>query len=163
MTIVALSNLTASRRRRSPPLPSRAFLASGAVLAALIVGVGGEWLDFRALRVPILLVVGICVLAAACSFSPRGGVGDFVRTSLVGAATWGTGGVLYAIIHVARGESFDASRFGPQWSQALGLIAVHALLLGLPTGIAVASAMQAYRWRREQSPPFDAAPVVDGA
>ena len=159
---MALSNLTPSPTR-FPHLSGRAFLASTSVIGALIVGAGGEWLDFRALRVPILLAVGLCLLAAVCSVPARGGIRDFVRTSVVGAATWGTGGVLYVMIHVARSESFDASRFGPQWSQALGLIVVHALLLGLPTGIGVAALMQAYRWRRDQTDLIDAAPVADGA
>ena len=39
------------------------------------------------------------------------------------------------LLHVAGGERFDAERFGPQWRQALGLIGVHALFLGAPTGV----------------------------
>ena len=163
MILVAPSNLAASPAPVSPTLPGRVFLASGGVLGALIVGAAGEWLDFRALRAPILLAVGVCVLAAACSIRTRGSARDFLRTAVIGAATWGAGGTLYAIIHVVRGESFDASRFGPQWSQALGLIGVHALLLGLPTGIAVAALMQAYRWRREQDLRLDPAPITDNA
>jgi hypothetical protein len=163
MIVVTVSNPTASRRRGLLRVPGRTLLASGAVVGAVIVGVGGEWLDFRALRVPILLAVGVGVLAAACSFPRRGGIVDSVRTALVGAATWGAGGVLYVIVHLARGESFDASRFGPQWSQALGLIAVHALLLGVPTGIAVAGLMQTYHWRHGQTRRLDTAPIADGA
>ena len=163
MNLVAPSNLTASPTRGAPQLSVRAFLASGAVVGALTVGAGGEWLDFRALRAPILLGVGVCVLAAACSVPRSRGFIDFVRTALIGAATWGAGRALYAFIHIARGESFDASRFGPQWSQALGLIAVHTVLIGLPTSIAVAALMQAYRWRRDQSHLIDASPIADSA
>src|SRR4051812_8624134 len=119
---VALSNLTASRSTTRLRMPGRALLASAALLGTLIVGAGAEWLDFRALRVPILLVVGLCARAAPAPFPKRGGLRDMLRTSLIGAATWGAGGLLYVTIHVARGESFDAARFGAQWSQSLGLI-----------------------------------------
>ena len=52
----------------------------------------------------------------------------------VGAATWAGAQVVYVLAHVAAGEPFDAGRFGPQWAQALALIAAHAAFLGVPTG-----------------------------
>src|SRR2546430_1354127 len=163
MTVDAFSNLTAACPRPSTGLSRRASPPPRAGVGALVVGAGGLVRDSRALPVTSMTVDGLMVLVAACSFSRRDGVHDLVRTSVVGAGTWGIGGGLYVIIRVARGESFDASRFGPQWSQAIGLSAVHALLLGLPTGIAVAALMQAYRWRRDQTDLIDAAPVADGA
>ena len=53
------------------------------------------------------------------------------------------------IIHAARGQAFEAERFGPQWAQALGLIGVHALFLGAPTGIAAGALLwvRARLWR----------------
>ena len=47
------------------------------------------------------------------------------------------------------GERFQAERFGPQWSQAVLLVAAHGVFLGVPTGIAVAAVLQvAARLRR---------------
>ena len=104
---------------------------------ALLAGFAAEWLDFRALRYPLLLMVGFGVLATAISlFARERPLRAFVLTVLLGAATWGAAETLYVVLHVAQGESFDAERFGPQWRQALGLIGVHALFLGVPTGIA---------------------------
>ena len=58
----------------------------------------------------------------------------FFRSVGVGAATWGLAQTVYVCAHVVAGEPFDAERFGPQWSQAIGLIVAHALFLGIPTG-----------------------------
>ena len=93
-------------------------------------------LDFRELRVPFLLGVGFGVLATSspcpgCCAARRA----FVRApSLVGIATWGGRPGVYARHPAARASGFDADRFGPQWAQALGLIAAHALFLGLADG-----------------------------
>ena len=98
-----------------------------------------EWLDFRALRVPLLLMVGLGVFgtSSACTRG-RTGLRPFIATVAIGAATWAAAEAVYAFIHVAAGERFHAERFGPQWSQAIGLIAAHGLFLGAPTGIAAA-------------------------
>jgi hypothetical protein len=102
----------------------------------VLAGLAAEWLDFRALRYPLLLMVGIGVLATALPlFGRERPLRAFVLTLLLGAATWGAVETLYVVLHVAQGESFDAERFGPQWRQAFGLIGVHALFLGVPTGI----------------------------
>ncbi len=111
----------------------------GAPLVALLGGMSAEWLGFRALRLPLLLMVGLGVLATSYAISgSRTGVRPFLRTVAVGAVTWSAAEAVYAVIHVAGGERFQAERFGPQWSQAIGLIAAHGLFLGTPTGIAAA-------------------------
>ena len=118
-------------------------------MAAVFAGVAAEWLDFRALRYPLLLLVLAGVLATASAMEPRGRR-TLVRALIIGVATCAAAEMLYVIIHATRGEAFDAERFGPQWVQALGLIAVHALVLGAPTGI-VAGALLWIRsrlWRR---------------
>jgi hypothetical protein len=116
----------------------RWFLAA-APLAAVAAGLGAEWLDFRELRVVFLLGVAVGVLLTAWAlFGRRGGARTFVLTAALGIATWASAEAIYTIIHPLLGEQFHASRFGPQWAQALGLIAAHGLFLGLPTGIAAA-------------------------
>ena len=116
----------------------------GAPLVALLGGMSAEWLDFRALRLPLLLAVGLGVLATSYAISgTRTGVRPFLWTVAVGAVTWAAAEAVYAVIHVAAGERFHAERFGPQWSQALGLIAAHGLFLGAPTGIAAALMLHA--------------------
>jgi hypothetical protein len=98
-----------------------------------------EWLDFRALRVPLLVMVGFGVLATLLALS-RGerGPRTFVRGVAVGFTTWAGAASVYAVIHVAAGQRFEAERFGPQWSQAVMLVLAHGAFLGAPTG-AVAS------------------------
>jgi hypothetical protein len=121
---------------RAGRFPER-WLLLGAPIVALLAGLAAEWLDFRALRYPLLLLVGMGVLATAIAlFERERPLRAFALTVLVGAATWGAAETLYVILHLVQGESFDAERFGPQWRQALGLIGVHALFLGVPTGIA---------------------------
>lgn len=98
-----------------------------------------EWLDFRTLRIPLLLLVGFGVLATAyAAGGARGGWRSFAMTVLIGAATWAAAQAVYVVIHVASGERFEADRFGPQWSQAIALVAAHGAFLGTPTGIAAA-------------------------
>ncbi len=122
--------------------PDRAaygILLFGAPFVAVLAGMSAEWLDFRALRVPLLLLVGFGVLATAyAAGGARGGWRSFAMTVLLGAATWAAAQSVYAIIHVASGERFHAERFGPQWSQAILLIAAHGAFLGTPTGLAAA-------------------------
>ena len=123
------------------------------VVDALVVVLGGmsaEWLDFRALRVPLLLMAGCGVLAAAWAITRgRTGVRAFVETVAAGAATWAAIEALYVVLHLAGGEQFHAERFGQQWSQAIGLVAAHGVFLGVPTGVAVAVVLHgASRMRR---------------
>ncbi|MDE3096035.1 MAG: hypothetical protein KGK07_08540 [Chloroflexota bacterium] len=141
--MASISALAAAPPDRRPSRAA-AVLVWGAPLAALLAGMGAEWLDFRALRVPFLLVVGCGVLATSYALSgARAGGRRFALTVLVGMATWGAGEALYTVIHSARGEPFHAGRFGPQPAQALGLIGVHALFLGLPTGLVAAALLHA--------------------
>jgi len=143
-------------------------LIFGAPVAAALAGVTAEWLDVRALRYPLLLMVLAGVAATAFAIESRGrdvanasdparGRGQesgrgkplrqrVVRALIIGVSTWAAAEMLYVIIHAARGEAFEAERFGPQWAQALGLIGVHALFLGAPTGI-VAGALLRVRAR----------------
>lgn len=124
----------------SAPLSFRALLSFGAPAAAVLAGVAGEWLDVRALRYPLLFAVGLGVLATAYAlFGARPGLRATLLSVALGAATWGAAETLYVLIHAARGEAFEADRFGPQWAQALGLIGVHALVLGMPTGAGTAA------------------------
>lgn len=114
-------------------------LLLGAPLVAVLAGMSAEWLDFRALRVPLLLLVGFGVLATA--YAVGGARGDWraARTTvLIGAATWAAAQSLYAVLHIASGERFHAGVFGPQWSQVIALIAAHGAFLGAPTGIVAA-------------------------
>jgi hypothetical protein len=125
------------------------MLIYAAALAAVLAGIAAEWLDFRALRYPILLSVGVGVLFTAHSvFGRRTSVRTFLWTVALGVATWAAAESLYVAIHAARGEAFEAERFGPQWVQAVGLIGVHGLFLGLPTGLAAAAVLSALGWIR---------------
>jgi len=135
-------------RGPSAPLTER-WLLLGAPLVAVLAGLSAEWLDFRALRVPLLLMVGLGVLAASYVISgTRAGRRPFATTVLVGAATWAAAEALYCILHVALGHRFDADAFGSsQPVQAAGLIAVHGLFLGAPTGVAAALMLHAPSWR----------------
>jgi MFS family permease len=124
-------------------------LVLGAPVAAVLAGMASEWLDFRALRWPLLAMVLAGVLMTSWALSgQRGGWRAFVGAVIVGIATWGMAETLYVIIHVLSGERFDAERFGTQPTQALGLIAVHAVALGGPTGAVAGVLMQAWRWVR---------------
>ena len=116
---------------------SSRLLVLGAPVVTVLAGMAAEWLDFRALRVPLLVMVGLGVLATAYAVcGARTGWRAFVTTVLIGAATWAGAQTVYAIIHTAGGERFHAERFGPQWSQAIALIAAHGAFLGAPTGVA---------------------------
>ena len=133
------------------------MLIWGAPLVAILAGIGAEFLDFRALRVPFLFGVGFGVLATSYAlFGTRASRRNFVLTALIGAATWAGAETLYTILHPLRGEMFHADRFGPQWAQALGLIAAHGLFLGLPTGITAAVMLHVpwlrTRMRRAEAP-----------
>jgi hypothetical protein len=115
------------------------LLLLGAPVVAVLAGMAAEWLDFRTLRAPLLLMVGFGVLATAYAVGGRRrGWRPFVATVLIGAATWAGAQTVYAIIHTASGERFHADRFGPQWSQAIALVAAHGAFLGAPTGVVAA-------------------------
>ena len=117
-------------------LAATAPLYLGAPLAALLAGMAAQWLDFQALRAPLLALVGCGVLATAIALTRgRRGWAVFGGAVALGFATWAGAQVVYSIIHVASGERFDAERFGAgQWSQGIGLILAHGVFLGLPTG-----------------------------
>lgn len=117
-------------------MPVGGLLLFGAPVVAVLAGMAAQWVDFRALRAPLLLMVGFGVLATAYAVSgTRRGWRPFVAAVLIGAATWAGAQSVYAIIHTASGERFHADRFGPQWSHAIALIAAHGAFLGAPTGI----------------------------
>lgn len=120
------------------PEPRSWFVASllfAAPVAAIVAGMAAQWLDFRALRVPLLLLVGFGVLTTALALAEgRRGWRTFVIAVGVGAAAWAGEQTVYVALHVALGEPFEAERFGPQWSQAIMLILAHGLFLGVPTG-----------------------------
>lgn len=141
--------IAAARREARASTPAR-WLALGTPLVAVLAGMAAEWLDFRALRAPLLLMVGLGVLATAHRLiGVRTGWRPFALAVLLGAATWAAAEATYTIIHAALGQQFHAERFGPQWSQALGLVAAHGLFLGAPTGAAAGLMLQAPAlWRR---------------
>ena len=122
--------------RRVPVSSVRWFAAP---VVAVVAGMLAQWADFQALRVPLLLFVGFGVLATAhAATRDIRGLRDFATAIAIGIATWALAESVYAVLHVSLGERFHADRFGPQWSQALGLIAAHGLFLGAPTGIVAA-------------------------
>ena len=119
------------------------LLLLGAPAAAVVAGMAAQWLDFNALRYPLLLMVLAGVTATSYAITGgRAGVRAFASAVLVGVATWGAAETLYVIVHAALGQSFEAERFGAQWTQALGLIVVHALALGAPTGVVAGVVLQ---------------------
>jgi hypothetical protein len=128
---------------------ARWMLAWGAPAAAILAGLAAEWLDFRALRYPLLAMAGAGVLATAWALFARvRPLRSFVSTVALGALTWGAAETLYVALHAGLGQSFDAERFGPQWAQALGLIGVHALFLGVPTGVVAGVLLRVMQPRR---------------
>jgi hypothetical protein len=137
VTTIPSAGIARSPHRARTRSGASLWLILAAPLAALLAGLAAEWLDFRALRYPLLLMVALGVLATAHAlFAHERRVPAFLFTVALGAATWGAAEALYVVLHAAIGESFDADRFGPQWAQAIALIGVHALLLGVPTGVA---------------------------
>lgn len=134
----------AAARPQAPASNVGRYLLLGAPLVAVLAGMAAEWLDFRALRVPLLLMVGFGLLATAHRLiGARAGWRPFALAVLLGAATWAAAEATYTIIHVALGHQFHADRFGPQWSQAVGLIVAHGLFLGAPTGVVAGLMLQA--------------------
>ncbi|HXH23923.1 MAG TPA: hypothetical protein VNI78_01665 [Vicinamibacterales bacterium] len=121
-----------------------------APFAAIIAGMAAQWLDFRALRLPLLLLVLAGVIASSIALSrARRPAAAFGVSVVTGALTWAAAQVVYTILHVASGQEFSFDRLGgPQPVQALGLIVAHAAFLGLPTGIAAGVALLAARRAR---------------
>ena len=137
---------TAPAPARRPFVPSA--LLAGAPIAAVLAGLGAEFLDFRELRALFLLGVGFGVLSTSYALTgARPGWRTLGIAAAVGIAAWGGGEAMYTIVHASRGELFHADRFGSQPMQALGLIAAHGLFLGLPTGL-TAGAMLHAPWLR---------------
>ena len=97
------------------------------------------------------LALALVLSTAFALFGRRAGVRPLLATILLGAVTWAAAESLYVALHTARGEAFDAARFGPQWSQALGLIGVHGLFLGVPTGIVAAAVIAASQRLRRRA------------
>lgn len=138
-------------------MTARTLLLLGAPVAALLDSVAAEFLDFRALREPLLLMVGLGVLATSHTLpGERTGPRLFALAVAIGMATWTLAISGYAVLHAARGAAFDFGRMAgsPQWLQALGLIAAHGILLGVPTGLAAALLLASTRrpWRRTAAP-----------
>jgi hypothetical protein len=131
---------------------ARGMALLAAPAAAVAAGLAAELLDFRALRYPLLLMMLAAVTVTALAIEQRGsrprssGAKQTLRAIALGIAAWSAAEVLYVLIHALRGEPFDAERFGPQWTQALGLIGVHAFVLGAPTGIAAAAIIRVRAW-----------------
>lgn len=149
------STIRAGRGRALRLTSPAGVLFLGAPLAAVVSGMAGEWLDFRALRVPLLVAVGFGVLATAYAIhGTGGGWRRFAATVLIGAGTWAGAQSIYVAIHLASGERFHAERFGPQWSQAIALVAAHGAFLGAPTGFAAALILRIpiFRARPAQPP-----------
>ncbi len=138
--------------QRNAPAPGSApgilqgSLLGAAPAVAVAGGMAAQWLDFQALRIPLLLFVDFGVLATAYTLTRAASDRlTFALAVLTGVATWGAVQVVYSIIHVASGERFHADRFGPQPLQAISLIAAHAVFLGAPTGIAAGAMLFARR------------------
>jgi len=148
---MATRTVTMPAAKPAPAADPARWLVLGAPVVAVLAGMAAEWLDFRALRVPLLLMVGFGVLATASRLVGARAGGTFATASwrpfalavLLGAATWAAAEGVYTIIHVVLGHQFHADRFGPQWSQAVGLIAAHGLFLGAPTGAVAGLMLQA--------------------
>lgn len=137
------------RPERQALFEPRSLLAYGAPLVAVLAGMAAEWLDFRALRVPLLLMVGFGVLATALAVAGEArGWRAFAIGVVTGALTWAGAELVYAVIHVATGQRFDADRFGPQWSQGVMLVLAHGLFLGAPTGAVAGALLQVAAVRR---------------
>lgn len=122
-------------------------LAVGAAAAAITTGLLSALTEFREWR-ELILVMMVAGAAMGAAGLHRGS--DDRRLTLtafvLGPAMWALAQIVYVMVQLGRGEPFEADRFGPQWAQALGLIAAHAVFLGTPTG--VAAALLVLGWRR---------------
>ena len=150
-TVEALASEARERGAFSRVLSPRVLMYAAPV-AALLAGSAAEWLDFRALRYPllVLVLVGVMLTRQAHDAIARHGararrdaLHALLRTVLLGVVTWGAAETVYVVLHAAQGERFEADRFGPQPAQALALVGAHALFLGVPTGIAAWALLRA--------------------
>ena len=117
-------------------------LLVAAPAAALAAGVAAEWLDFSALRYPLLLVVLIgVVLTAWALFGGRKGWRVLAVTFPLGVFTWAAAQTVYVVLHLVQGERFNFEVFDSQPAQAVGLIIAHGVFLGLPTGFVAGVAL----------------------
>ena len=96
-----------------------------------------------------MMVMAVALTSGRLAADARGWR-PFLTALALGPATWAAAQVVYVLLQMARGEPFEADRFGPQWAQALGLIGAHALFLGIPTGAAAGGLLVA--WRRFTQP-----------
>lgn len=149
MTVRTIDGAATGTRVPDAHWLERAMLYA-APFAAILAGMAAQWLDFRALRLPLLLLVLAGVIATSIALSrghrPPAAVGVCV---VVGALTWTGAQVVYTVLHVASGQEFSFDRLGgPQPVQAFGLIVAHAAFLGLPTGIAAGVVLLAARRAR---------------
>lgn len=146
MTTDTASAIRSQSRAR---FDARRWLVLGAPAAAVLAGLAAEFLDFRALRYPLLLIVLAGVVATAYALGGgRSGVAPFALAVAAGVASWAAAETLYVALHLARGQEFETTRFAPEWAKALWLIAAHGVFLGLPTGVAAGLVLQAVAWRR---------------
>jgi hypothetical protein len=125
----------------TPPLrfDARRLMLLAAPAAAVSAGLAAEWLDFRELRVPLLLMVGAGVLLTAhAAFAGRRPMHAAALTGALGIATWAAAESVYIVVHYATGGHLNFETFDSQPAQALALIAIHAGFLGAPTGAAAA-------------------------
>lgn len=122
-------------------------LAVAATAAAITTGLLSALTEFRDWRelILVMMVAGAAMGAVGVHRGPSNR--RLALTAfLLGPGMWALAQVVYVLVQLGRGEPFDADRFGPQWSQALGLIAAHAVFLGIPTG--AAAAVLVLGWRR---------------
>ena len=119
-------------------------LLLAAPVVAVLAGLAAEFLDFRALRYPLLAIVlaGVTLTSHAL-VRHRDGWAKWLIPVATGVATWGAAETLYVLLHVTQGTPFEAERFGSQPAQAVGLIIAHGLLLGAPTGFVAAILLRA--------------------
>lgn len=122
--------------------PRRRYAAlASAPAAAVVAGLAAEWLDFRALRAPILIMVVAAVLiTGGALIGGRRDGGAFATITLVGVLAWTAVSAVFVAVHGTRGESFmfGEEYLDQQWMRAAGVIVAHGLLLGAPTGVAAA-------------------------
>jgi hypothetical protein len=124
-----------------------AVLAGTAPAAAIAAGLFSSLTEFREWQELILVMM---VAGAAAGAVGLAGDRDGRRLALtalaLGPAMWAGAQVVYVAVQLVQGDPFEADRFGPQWVQAVGLIAAHAVFLGVPTGLA--AALLVLGWRR---------------
>jgi hypothetical protein len=128
----------------SAPPRRRGEFVVFSVAVILLAGASAEWVDLRALRVPLLMFVGLGVLGIVYALvGTQTGVRPFLFAVATGVLTWAGAETVYCVLHAARGGTFELSAGGPQPVQALALIALHAAFLGVPTGAAAGLLLQA--------------------